>query len=92
LARAYTNQEIGEKLDIATTTVKLHVKAILKALKAANRTEAALMFTVAVPTEPAQHAPSTTGRRIINGIGSNIDTCQRPSWPATGASARRWRG
>jgi DNA-binding NarL/FixJ family response regulator len=43
LARGLTNKEIGDVLAIAENTVKVHVKAILEALEASNRTEAAVL-------------------------------------------------
>ncbi len=44
LAEGCSNKEIARRLDISIATVKLHVNAILKALGAQNRTEAALRF------------------------------------------------
>lgn len=43
LARGLTNKEICGVLGIAENTVKTHVKAILEALDATNRTEAAVL-------------------------------------------------
>lgn len=43
LMRGQTNQEIGERLGIALPTVKVHVRAVLRALGVRNRTEAALL-------------------------------------------------
>ena len=43
LMRGQTNLEIGERLGIALPTVKVHVRAVLRALGARNRTEAALL-------------------------------------------------
>ena len=43
LARGLTNREICGVLGIAENTVKTHVKAILEALDATNRTEAAVL-------------------------------------------------
>ena len=37
-----SNKAICRALDVAETTVKIHVSAILKALKVANRTEAVI--------------------------------------------------
>lgn len=51
-----TNLEIGERLGIALPTVKVHVRAVLRALGARNRTEAALLgrsLSQAGPSEPA---------------------------------------
>lgn len=43
MAKGLTNREIGGVLGIAENTVKVHVKAILEALEATNRTEAAVL-------------------------------------------------
>lgn len=43
MARGLTNKEICGVLSIAENTVKTHVKAILEALEASNRTEAAVL-------------------------------------------------
>jgi len=43
LARGDSNKGIAEKLGLSEGTVKVHVAAILKALNAANRTQAVLM-------------------------------------------------
>lgn len=43
LMRGQTNLEIGARLGIALPTVKVHVRAVLRALGARNRTEAALL-------------------------------------------------
>jgi DNA-binding NarL/FixJ family response regulator len=40
MAKGKSNKAIGRMLDLAEPTVKAHVSAVLKALKAANRTEA----------------------------------------------------
>jgi two-component system, NarL family, nitrate/nitrite response regulator NarL len=38
-----SNKEIGLKLDLAETTIKLHVKTLMRKLKAKNRTHAAII-------------------------------------------------
>ncbi len=43
MAKGLTHREIGGVLGIAENTVKVHVKAILEALEATNRTEAAVL-------------------------------------------------
>jgi DNA-binding NarL/FixJ family response regulator len=43
LAKGGTNNDIGEALGISDKTVRFHISAILKALNARNRTEAALI-------------------------------------------------
>ncbi len=60
LMRGQTNLEIGERLGIALPTVKVHVRAVLRALGARNRTEAALLgrtFLTAGPQRPLAPGP-----------------------------------
>ncbi|MCK4588175.1 MAG: response regulator transcription factor, partial [Gammaproteobacteria bacterium] len=40
LIHGHTNKEIGKLLDMAESTVRVHIAAILKALNASNRTRA----------------------------------------------------
>ena len=42
LMQGLSNKLIARKLDIAETTVKVHVKGLLRKLRAANRTQAAI--------------------------------------------------
>lgn len=51
LARGATNKSIGDALALRESTVKAHVKQILRKLAAGNRTEAALMASKALATE-----------------------------------------
>jgi two-component system nitrate/nitrite response regulator NarL len=44
------NKVIARKLDVAEATVKVHVKAILRKIGAANRTQAAMWATAHLPT------------------------------------------
>ncbi|GEO18630.1 response regulator transcription factor [Microvirga aerophila] len=44
------NKVIARKLDVAEATVKVHVKAILRKIDAANRTQAAMWATTHLPT------------------------------------------
>jgi two-component system nitrate/nitrite response regulator NarL len=44
-----SNKVIARKCDIAEATVKVHVKAILRKIKAKNRTQAALWATTHLP-------------------------------------------
>lgn len=43
LAKAYSNKEIARELEISESTVKVHVKAILRKTGARNRTDVALL-------------------------------------------------
>jgi two-component system nitrate/nitrite response regulator NarL len=47
------NKVIARKLDVAEATVKVHVKAILRKIGAANRTQAAMWATTHLPTNVA---------------------------------------
>lgn len=42
LARGYTNQEIGQQLTIAESTVKMHIKHMYNKLNVHNRVQAIL--------------------------------------------------
>jgi two-component system nitrate/nitrite response regulator NarL len=45
LMEGSTNKSIARKFDVAEATIKVHVKAILRKIKAANRTQAAMWAT-----------------------------------------------
>ena len=49
-----SNKAISRVLDLAEPTVKIHVSAILKALKVANRTEAVIAATAPRPRAPGR--------------------------------------
>src|SRR5262245_18389108 len=55
MMRGKSNKAICRALDLAEPTVKIHVSAVLKALKAANRTEA-VMAAAALGLEPKREA------------------------------------
>jgi two-component system nitrate/nitrite response regulator NarL len=42
LMQGASNKEIGRQLDLAEATVKVHIKSILRKIRAANRTQAAM--------------------------------------------------
>ena len=50
LTEGAPNKVIARKLDVAEATVKVHVKAILRKIGAANRTQAAMWATTHLPT------------------------------------------
>jgi two-component system, NarL family, nitrate/nitrite response regulator NarL len=50
LTEGAPNKVIARKLDVAEATVKVHVKAILRKIGAANRTQAAMWATAHLPT------------------------------------------
>ncbi|WP_201862743.1 LuxR C-terminal-related transcriptional regulator [Microvirga soli] len=49
LMRGEPNKVIAKKLDVAEATIKVHVKAILRKIGAANRTQAAMWATEHMP-------------------------------------------
>jgi two-component system, NarL family, nitrate/nitrite response regulator NarL len=51
LKEGMSNKVIAQKLDVAEATVKVHVKAILRKIGAANRTQAAMWATAHLPTK-----------------------------------------
>jgi two-component system nitrate/nitrite response regulator NarL len=50
LTEGAPNKIIARKLDVAEATVKVHIKAILRKIGAANRTQAAMWATTHLPT------------------------------------------
>jgi two-component system nitrate/nitrite response regulator NarL len=52
------NKVIARQFDVAEATVKVHVKAILRKIGAANRTQAALWATDHLPAAPRAYADS----------------------------------
>ena len=50
LTEGAPNKMIARKLDVAEATVKVHIKAILRKIGAANRTQAAMWATAHLPT------------------------------------------
>jgi two-component system nitrate/nitrite response regulator NarL len=51
LTEGAPNKVIARKLDVAEATVKVHIKAILRKIGAANRTQAALWATTRLPSK-----------------------------------------
>ncbi len=70
MANGRANREIAQELGIALATVKLHVNAVLRALKARNRTEAAAM---AIRAGLGGHAVTGTAG-IAPPVESNTDS------------------
>jgi two-component system nitrate/nitrite response regulator NarL len=50
LMEGAANKVIARKLDVAEATVKVHIKAILRKVGAANRTQAAMWASTYLPT------------------------------------------
>ncbi|WP_407310033.1 response regulator [Pseudomonas sp. nanlin1] len=56
VAGGFSNREIGEKLGIATGTVKAHVERVIGKLGAADRTQAAVRgIAIGIIAQPATH-------------------------------------
>jgi DNA-binding NarL/FixJ family response regulator len=58
VATGKLNREIAQALGMSAGTVKVHMTAILKALKVRNRTEAAIATRDVLPLMAARAAPS----------------------------------
>ena len=73
LVQGSSNKAIARELEVAETTVKVHVKGVMRKVRAANRTQAAIwaMNHRAAPGEPASgdHAAINLGCRIGAGPG-----------------------
>lgn len=75
LVKGYSNKAIARELKIAETTVKVHVKGLMRKVRAANRTQVAIwaMNHYFTPEEmAAQGSSSTIGLGVRIGISSRI--------------------
>lgn len=75
LVKGYSNKAIARDLKIAETTVKVHVKGLMRKVRAANRTQVAIwaMNHCFTPEEMAAQGPgSTIGLGVRIGTSSNI--------------------
>jgi hypothetical protein len=64
IAQGKSNKLIADALTMSESTVKAHVKQIIKRLHVANRTQAALMATGSLaPQSPARAEPEKPPRR-----------------------------
>lgn len=75
LVKGYSNKAIARELTIAETTVKVHVKGLMRKVRAANRTQVAIwaMNHYFTPEEVAAQGPgSTIGLGVRIGISSSI--------------------
>lgn len=75
LVKGYSNKAIARELKIAETTVKVHVKGLMRKVRAANRTQVAIWamnhyFTA--EEMAAQGSSSTIGLGVRIGISSTI--------------------
>jgi DNA-binding CsgD family transcriptional regulator len=73
LAFGMSNKEIARELSIAEGTSKIHTAALLRALGARNRTEAAFMAARLVGSRAGLTARSRTKRFAVNGAFSSTD-------------------
>jgi two-component system nitrate/nitrite response regulator NarL len=56
LTQGAPNKVIARKLDVAEATVKVHIKAILRKIRVANRTQAAMWAVNHLPASEADHS------------------------------------
>lgn len=90
LAQGMSNKEIARELSIAEGTSKIHTAALLRALGARNRTEAAFMAAKLVGPRDRLTTKVKSRRFVITGSnGSSSDQISGPRW--TGHSLQDWR-
>jgi DNA-binding NarL/FixJ family response regulator len=90
LAQGMSNKEIARELSIAEGTSKIHTAALLRALGARNRTEAAFMAAKLVGSRDRVAARLKSKRFVINGVnGSGLGHDQVPGSRWAGYSFRR---
>ena len=74
LVRGYSNKMIGRIHSISEATVKLHMKAILRKIRVANRTQAAIwaLRNAYFPAEPNDEGARNGAHqvRLVNGHSS----------------------
>jgi DNA-binding NarL/FixJ family response regulator len=73
LAQGMSNKEIARELSIAEGTSKIHTAALLRALGARNRTEAAFMAAKLVGSRDRLTARLRTKRFMVNGLDGSTD-------------------
>jgi len=73
LAFGMSNKEIARELSIAEGTSKIHTAALLRALGARNRTEAAFMAARLVGSKAGLAARPKTKRYVIDGVYSSTE-------------------
>ncbi len=60
LAKGLSNREIAGSIDVSEHTVRIHISAILRTLKVANRTQAALIAAASLAIEGRSRWPDQT--------------------------------
>ena len=83
LVHGLSNKEIARVLGIAEATTKIHVAALVRALGARNRTEAAFMATGVSCEAVAGTLEQLAGKRVSSDCGPSC-----LSWPRHSGSTR----
>ena len=93
LAQGMSNKEISRQLNIAEGTCKIHTAALLRALGARNRTEAAFMAAKLVGSRDRLTARLKSKRFMVDGIKDSISgiTLRYDPVPDRQSNARRFR-
>ncbi|MBR1142614.1 response regulator transcription factor [Bradyrhizobium sp. AUGA SZCCT0431] len=73
IAQGMSNKEIAQHLSIAEGTTKIHTAALLRALGARNRTEAAFMAAKLVGSNKRANDRFNNQRFVMKGLGSPAD-------------------
>jgi two-component system nitrate/nitrite response regulator NarL len=85
LVHGDSNKQIGRRLDVSEMTVKVHVKAILRKVRARNRTQAAIWGVDHLPDvlgaeaeivsdASSPHGPLSEPAKTISGSGRSLAT------------------
>src|SRR5690606_25352779 len=91
LVQGASNKCISRDLDIAETTVKVHVKTILRKIRAANRTQAAIWGLTHLPIPPPLLGPTQVagGSAIAAAISKHSASFGIPTRQSDGPVAAR---
>ena len=81
LAQGMSNKEIARELSIAEGTSKIHTAALLRALGARNRTEAAFMAAKLVGSRGRSTSQVKSKRFVMNNAGPSSRQASLPSAP-----------
>ena len=80
IAQGMSNKEIASHLHIAEGTTKIHTAALLRALGARNRTEAAFMAAKLVGSSIRAEGRLKDERFIVKGTGGSIGNGSHKTW------------
>ena len=86
LAKAHPNKVIARELNITESTVKVHVKAILRKTGARNRTDVALLARGSRPEAAADPRPRLSATRVPE-FGPEPGRCSLPAVPFRGLAS-----